>query len=621
VNDPDQHSRQPGTAANEAAPGETQGEGWTAFLADLGHALQPITDPHVAMAAAARMLGEHLGADRCAYAEVEADEDHFVLTGDYTRGDTPSIRGRYALSAFGAEALRLMREDLPYVVDDVLADPRVATADRAAYERTQIRAVVSMPLHKAGRFVAGMALHQRAPRHWLPEEVELLGTVAQRCWESIERARALGSLQESERLLRGALAEAEGARDRAERLQALTAALAGARTVDEVANVVVADMVVALGARTGALAAGAPDGDGLVLLRTVGFPGPVEEGVRRQPLELRSPLTRCFRTREAVWIETREGPAGLDARFPPIAPVWDSLGVAAAAFVPLVAAGETVGVISFAFEAPRAFSPEERAFLLALGRQAALAVERARLFEAERAARAEAERANRAKSEFLAVMSHELRTPLNAIGGYAELMEMGIRGPVTPLQCEDLRRIQSSQRHLLGLINEVLNYARLETGTVHYDVAEVRLRDALASAEALVAPQAQAKDIALAVGECPPELAVRADAEKLRQILVNLLGNAVKFTDRGGRIDLACAASEDGVRVHVRDTGIGIPPDQLGRIFEPFVQVRAELTRTAEGTGLGLAISRDLARGMGGDLAAESTPGAGSTFTLTLPAA
>jgi PAS domain S-box-containing protein len=591
------------------------------FLAELNHALQPLSDPDELVRTAARMLGEHLGVDRCAYAETEADEDHFLLNGDYTRGDTASIVGRYAMSSFGAEVLRLMREDLPYVVDDVLADPRVTAADLAAYEQTQIRAVICVPLHKEGRFRAAMAVHQRTPRHWLPEDVELLRSVTQRCWESIERARALRVVQESESRLRGALAAAEAARDRAERLQALTAALAGARTVDDVATVVVADMVVALGALTGALAGRAPDGEALVLLRTVGFPEPVAAGVRRQPLELRSPLTECFRTRAPVWIERREGPEGLDARFPPIAPVWDALGVNAAAFVPLIAAGEAVGVISFAFGAPRAFSPEERAFLLALGQQAALAVERARLFEAEHAARAEAERANRAKSEFLAVMSHELRTPLNAIGGYAELMEMGIRGPVTPQQREDLRRVQTSQRHLLGLINEVLNYAKLETGTVHYDIADVRVRDALVGVEALVAPQAQAKDLALTIAPCPPELAVRADAEKVRQILVNLLSNAVKFTDRGGGVELTCVGAGASVHVVVRDTGIGIPADQLDRIFEPFVQVRADLTRTAEGTGLGLAISRDLARGMGGDLTAESTPGVGSTFTLSLPAA
>jgi signal transduction histidine kinase len=301
--------------------------------------------------------------------------------------------------------------------------------------------------------------------------------------------------------------------------------------------------------------------------------------------------------------------------------VWDALGVASAVFVPLVAAGETVGVISFGFDAPRAFEPEERDFLLALGRQAALAVERARLFEAEHAARAEAERANRAKSEFLAVMSHELRTPLNAIGGYAELMEMGIRGPTTAQQQEDLRRIQTSQRHLLGLINEVLNYAKLETGTVHFDLADVPVRDAVLGAELLVAPQARSKGIALAVTDCPPGLEARADVEKLRQIVVNLLSNAVKFTDPGGRVEVSCARDEAGVRVRVSDTGIGIPADKLEAVFDPFVQVRSDLARPHEGTGLGLAISRDLARGMGGDLAARSTPGAGSTFTLTLPAA
>jgi signal transduction histidine kinase len=233
------------------------------------------------------------------------------------------------------------------------------------------------------------------------------------------------------------------------------------------------------------------------------------------------------------------------------------------------------------------------------------------------AARAEAESANRAKSDFLAVMSHELRTPLNAIGGYAELMEMGIRGAITPAQREDLGRIQSSQRHLLGLINEVLSYAKIETGTVCYDLAEVAISDAVSAADSLVAPQARAKGLTLKIMDCSG-IAARADPEKLRQILVNLLSNAIKFTAAGGRIELRCSVEEALVSIRVTDTGIGIPLDRLDSIFDPFVQVRTDLTRPHEGTGLGLAISRDLARGMGGDVTVESIPDSGSTFTLML---
>ena len=240
--------------------------------------------------------------------------------------------------------------------------------------------------------------------------------------------------------------------------------------------------------------------------------------------------------------------------------------------------------------------------------------------EAERL-RAVAEEANQAKSTFLAVMSHELRTPLNAIAGYVQILEMGIHGPITDAQRDDLDRIARSQSHLLRLINDVLNLARVEAGRVDYEVEEVSLREVADVVLPMIEPQIRNKSIALS-DEVNPRLFARADREKVQQILLNMVGNAVKFTPAGGRIDIDAGPSEvlpDGVMLRVRDTGIGIPPEKLGTIFEPFVQVDTSRTRGNEGSGLGLAISRDLARGMGGDLTATSTPGEGSCFTLTLP--
>ena len=196
---------------------------------------------------------------------------------------------------------------------------------------------------------------------------------------------------------------------------------------------------------------------------------------------------------------------------------------------------------------------------------------------------------------------------------------MGLRGNVSPEQRSDLERIQRAQRHLLGLINGVLNYVKVDAGAVHYDVADVVVDEVLAACEALIAPQTGARKLTLHRAPCDPRVVVRADREKMQQVVLNLLSNAVKFTDAGGRISLDCAVREESVAVRVSDTGRGIAPDHLERVFQPFVQVDATLTRTHEGTGLGLVISRDLARGMGGDLTVESTPGSGSTFTLTLP--
>ena len=302
------------------------------------------------------------------------------------------------------------------------------------------------------------------------------------------------------------------------------------------------------------------------------------------------------------------------------------LGIGAYIIAPMVVRSRVVGAITFVTtESGRRFGDLDLILAEDLACRAALAVDNAVLHTAALQARQEAvearaaaEAASRTKSEFLAVMSHELRTPLNAIAGYVDLIEMGLHGPLTPEQRTDLARIQRSERHLMGLINGVLDYSRLDAGAVQYDVQDVALDDVLVTCEAIVAPQVSAKRLTMALDGCDSALKVRADAEKLQQIVLNLLSNAVKFTEPGGRITLACIHSPGAVAITVGDTGQGIAADQLERIFEPFVQVDARLARTHQGVGLGLAISRDLARGMGGDLTVESTLGAGSTFTLML---
>jgi signal transduction histidine kinase len=250
---------------------------------------------------------------------------------------------------------------------------------------------------------------------------------------------------------------------------------------------------------------------------------------------------------------------------------------------------------------------------------AELLAERQRALQNARDAQAEAEQANRSKSEFLAMMSHELRTPLNAIAGYVELLDMGLRGPVTELQRGDLQRVRHSQQYLLGLINDVLNFTKLESGSVKINRADVVVRQLFESIDTLIRPQMESKRLQYETRLGNPDLVVYTDPEKLHQIILNLLSNAVKFTEAGGCVSLECDAGTDWVSIRVRDSGSGIPPDKTDAIFEPFVQVHRKLTNTVEGTGLGLAISRDLAVALGGDLSVTSELGKGSCFVIRLP--
>lgn len=259
--------------------------------------------------------------------------------------------------------------------------------------------------------------------------------------------------------------------------------------------------------------------------------------------------------------------------------------------------------------------------------------ERAQQLNFEREARLEAEAASRAKSEFLAIMSHELRTPLNAVLGYAELLELGISGPLTEKMREQVGRIRTSAKHLLGLVNDILDLAKVEAGRLSVSTGPCSAAATVAAAIALIQPQAAARGLDVVVeplGDPPP--VYLGDDERVCQILVNVLSNAVKFTEPGGKITIAVNASKsssydgrhqsqrDYVNFRITDTGSGIPEEKLLSIFDPFVQAETGHSRTSEGSGLGLTISRRLAMLMGGDLTVASQVGVGSTFTLCVPA-
>ena len=485
---------------------------------------------------------------------------------------------------------------------------------REANARATAASWASLPLRSGERAFGGLAFGFAQPRSFDAEERAFAAALAQQCAIALERVRLLAS----ERAARSA---AEESADRTAKLQTVTANLSAAVTINDVANAVVQYGLSAAGAIGGVVCLLNASATEIDQVWALGYPQAGLEDFRRVALGVALPPRDVVQTRAPVFIGS---PKEWLERYLPPAP---GMTVAeAAAALPLLVGEQLVGVMVLRFASRRSFSEDDRAQLMSVASQCAQALERARLHEAEHAARMEAEEAraradeaNRAKTEFLAVMSHELRTPLNAIAGYAELLEIGIHGTLNDSQREAIARIQRSERHLLGLINDVLNFAKIEAGHVDIDMGPVPVHETLAALEALVAPQVRAKYLEYAYNPCPTDVTIQADPEKVRQILLNLLSNAIKFTEPGGLIAVS-AESEDGVvRLRVRDSGTGIPADKLDRIFEPFVQLQPGRTRTHEGTGLGLAISRDLARAMHGEIAVESTVGVGSTFTLTLP--
>jgi PAS domain S-box-containing protein len=466
-------------------------------------------------------------------------------------------------------------------------------------------AMAAVPLLFEGRVLGAIGLNFPEGFALGDDERAFVLNLAQQAAQALERAR----LFEAERRARAA----------AEQLQDLTAALAVALTLEQVGAVGMTLGVASLGADAGVLALLTVEGDEVEILASLGYAPEACMGPgRRWSAEANIPVAEATRTGAPVLVGSPEAWA---ARYTGGAYVRTSTASAAWAALPLVVGGAPAGALLWTWLRPREFPPAEAALMETVARLCSQALERARLLEAERRARDEAEAANRAKTEFLSAMSHELRTPLNAIVGYVDLLEMGLRGPVTEAQLHDLGRIKSAQGHLLGIIDDILNFARVEAGRLEYASEPIEVMPLLDELETLLAPQLAERGLRYARA-CDPGLVALGDRDRVRQILVNLLSNAVKFTDRGGLVEVSAGEEGERIAVRVRDTGRGIARERLEEVFDPFVQIDRHRTESAQqGVGLGLAISRELARGMGAELTAWSVPGEGSCFTLALPRA
>ncbi|MDH0867113.1 GAF domain-containing protein [Mitsuaria sp. GD03876] len=591
-----------------------------AFLDDLAQGTRTLVDPADVMRFTAERLGRYLGANRCAYATVRADEDTFDLIGDFNDG-VPSIVGTYRFADFGQAVLRLMRADQAYVNHDVDRDPVTANDDRGAYARTRIQSVICVPLHKDGRFVAAMAVHQSVARHWTDDEVALVKVVVARCWEALERTRAEAALREEARTL--------------EILNRTGATLAAELDIGALVQRVTDAATQLTGARFGAFFYNGIDDQGEAYL-LYSLSGAERQHFERlghpRPTPLFGPTFRGEPTirlddvmadpRYGQWAPHHGKPAG-------------HLPVRSYLAVPVISrSGEVLGGLFFGHEEVGVFTERSERLAEGIASQAAIAIdnarlyaasreamaERTRLLESERTARLAAEQAGLVKDEFLATLSHELRTPLSAITGWVHILRRKL-GDEPPELKRGIDVIERSARAQAQLIEDLLDMSRITTGKLSLEVAPVSAASFTLAAVELLAPAAERAGVRLST-EVTVEAGatVMGDAARLQQVVANLVSNAIKFTPRGGEVRVQLRGGEQRADLVVEDTGIGIAPDFLPFVFERFRQADGSMSRRHGGLGLGLSIVRNLVELHGGQVRAESAgEGRGARFVVTLP--
>jgi signal transduction histidine kinase len=336
----------------------------------------------------------------------------------------------------------------------------------------------------------------------------------------------------------------------------------------------------------------------------------IESNARRIRPESNSATARAIENRQPAQLDDFREEAG--GR-------WPDSPFRSALAVPIVRESVPIGIIGVLKSIKQPFTDKQVTLVTTFADQAGIAIENVRLFNEIQNKSAELELANRHKSAFLANVSHELRTPLNAIIGFSEVLRERMFGEINEKQAEYLEDIHGSGRHLLSLINDILNLSKIEAGRMDLELSRFDLREALQHSLSLVRERALRNRIALSLEIAPDVTEWVADERKFKQIMLNLLSNAVKFTPEDGKVTVRARRTAHAVEIAVVDTGIGIAGDHLPIIFEEFRQVGADYRRKAEGTGLGLALTKKFVELHGGMMRVESEPGQGSTFTFTLP--
>jgi len=535
-------------------------------LAELADVTRNLTDPHEILAAALRLLRRHLRADRCGWAEVEPDDIHFVYAGSDQEPGVPPVTGRYPISAFGADVVRIMSSGRPFIVNDV-ENGLPAQADRAAYAAGGIAALIAIPLLKKGRFVGGMGAHSFRPRRWTDEEIDLTREVVERCWESIERARA-------EQAVRSLNAQLQ---NQVEELRALlnilpVSVLRGDATCEHI---------------TGNAA-------GYDMLRLK--PGENMSKSAMQPL----PAGVDFR----VFVNNQEiAPQDLPMQYTartgkPVQHVEEDIRFPDGSSITVLC--NTVPLLD-----------QDGRIRSVLG----VFMDISERKKTERAIRA----ASEAKDHFLAVLSHELRTPLAPVLTAAQLLESD--AALAPPQRELAQTIRRNAELEARLIDDLLDLTRIARNKLELHPATIDLHEKINHVLTICQEDIGLKRLNIRLDLAANSHHLHADPARMQQIVWNLLKNAIKFTPERGAITVRTRnAGPATVTLDVADTGVGISPDVLPRIFDAFEQGGRDITRQFGGMGLGLAISKALAELHGGTIRAHSDGlGAGATFTIELP--